>query len=242
MNTPKASLALIACLAGPAGHADTAVSRTNVQVQASYGSTEFDSAYEDLDSTAGHVALQIPIVGVLGASVEGVIGRVEAGSSYEYDYYQYMASLFARSPELGMLGIGIGGSEIKIDPPYLDSSSTDYRAIAAAYLGPVTLAATRSTSDDEDTSGTGNYAWADLTWYVTPNLLLDVTAGLMDAADDYMLALEHQIGQTGFSYGLNYGWNSGSFDSESYYLVVSYRFGAGKSLQDRYRRDLYTAR
>jgi hypothetical protein len=243
MKMRKAPLVLIACLASasPAGYADTAVSQTNVQVQASYGVTDYDTYSYNLDYMAGHVALQIPIGGALGVSVEGVIGRAEFGSSYEYDYYLYMASLFARSPDLGLLGVGIGGSEIKIDPPYRDTSSTDYQAIAAAYLGPVTLAMTRSYSDDKDTADTENHAWTDLTWYVMPNLLLDVTAGFMDSEHDYTLALEHQIGNAGFSYGLSYSWNN-DIDAKSYYLSLSYRFGAGKPLQERYRRDLYSAR
>mgnify|MGYP003478153805 CR=1 FL=1 len=111
MKMHKAPLVLIACLASasPAGYADTAVSQTNVQVQAVYGVIDYDTYSYSIDHMAGHVALQVPIGDVLGVSVEGVIGRAEFDSSYEYNYYLYMASLFARSPDLGLLG-DLGGS------------------------------------------------------------------------------------------------------------------------------------
>lgn len=243
MKMHKAPLVLIACLASasPAGYADPAVSQTNVQVQAIYGATDYDTYPYNSDDMIGYAALQVPIGGVLGVSVEGMIGRTEFDSSDEYDFYRYMASLFARSPDLGLLGVGIGSSKINLDPPFRDPSSTDYQAIAAAYVGPVTLAMTRSYSDNKDTNYASSNVWADLTWYVMPNLLLNVSAGFIDSEDDYSLALEHQIGNAGFSYGLGYGWNN-DIDAKSYYLGLSYRFGASKSLQERYRHDLYSAR
>ena len=222
--------------------ADTAVSQTNVQVQASYGRTDYQGYSDSLDSYAGQLALQIPLGSVLGTSLQAVGGKAEF-IGYDYDYYLYMASLFARSPKLGMLGVGIGGTEIKAGTPIGDTSNTDYQAIAAGYLSSVTLALTRSYTENRDTSDTNNTSWADATWYILPNFLINASAGFMDAKDTYMVSLEHQIGSSGFSYGLSYGWNNNSFfDTKDYYLVLSYRFGKSKSLQERYRSDLYSVR
>lgn len=224
--------------------ADTAVSQTNVQVQASYGRTDIDFfGYSDsLDSYAGQMALQVPIGSVLGASLQAVAGNGEFIVDDDYDYYLYMASLFARLPKLGMLGIGVGGTEIKVGP-FGDSSNTDYQAIAAGYLGPVTLALTRVYSENKDTPDSYNSSWSEITWYIVPNFLINASAGFMDAKDTYMVSLEHQIGNSGFSYGLSYGWyNDSAFDTKDYYIVVAYRFGKSKSLQERYRHDLYSTR
>lgn len=222
--------------------ADTAVSQTNVQVQASYGRLDYDGYSDSLDSYAGLLALQVPLGSVFGASLQAVGGKAEF-IGYDYDYYLYMASLFARSPKLGMLGVGVGGTEIKAGIPFGDTSNTDYQAIAAGYIGPVTLALTRAHTDDKDTPDTTDDSWADITWYILPNFLINASAGFMDAKDSYMVSLEHQIGNSGFSYGLSYGWdNSSPFDTKDYYLVLSYRFGKSKSLQERYRNDLYSTR
>ena len=245
MKIQKILLIPIMCsvVASTSSIADTAVSQTNVQLQASYGRTDYEGYSDGLNSYAGLAALQVPIGSVLGASLQAAAGRVELVNNFDYDYYLYMASLFARSPKLGVLGIGIGGTEIKTNTPLSDTSNTDYQAIAAGYLGPVTLALTRLYTDNKDTSDTDDNSWAEVTWYILPNFLINTSAGFMDAKDSYMVSLEHQIGNSGFSYGLSYGWNNNSFfDTKDYYLVLSYRFGKSKSLQDRYRHDLYSTR
>lgn len=243
MKIQKGLVIPIVCflVASTASNADTAVSQTNMQVVASYGKADFPGSVSDSKSFSGHVGLQIPIGSVFGASLEGVLGQTELGDIYEYDYNLYLASIFARSSKLGMLGIGVGGTEIKTDALPGDTSNTDYQAIAAGYLGPVTLAFTRTRTDNNDTSATGDDSWADVTWYIVPNFLINVSAGFMDAKDTYMVALEHQIGNSGFSYGLSHGWNNNT-DGKDYYVVVSYRFGKSKSLQQRYRSDLYSTR
>jgi len=226
--------------------ADTAVSQTNVQVQASYGRADIDffGFSDSVDSYAGQMALQVPLGSVFGASLQAVAGKVEFLFEDEdkYDYYLYMASLFARSPNHGLLGIGVGGSKVDLITPYGESWNTEYQVIAAGYLGPVTLALTRSYTE-YDTYDTNEDSWADVTWYIVPNFLVNVTAGFMDAEDTYMIALEHQIGNSGLSYGLSYGWNNNNnVDTKDYYVVLSYRFGKSKSLQERYRHDLYSTR
>lgn len=247
MKFQKAILAPIVyfVVASTTSIADTAVSQTNVQVQASYGRTDIDFlGYSDsLDSYAGQMALQVPIGSVFGASLQAVAGNAEFIFDDNYDYYLYLASLFARSPKFGMLGIGVGESKMKYDISSGDISNTDYQAIAAGYLGPVTLALTRSYTKNKDTSDTNNSSWSEITWYIVPNFLIHASAGLMDAKDTYMVSLEHQIGNSGFSYGLSYAWNNDSFvDTKGYYIVLSYRFGKAKSLQERYRSDLYSTR
>lgn len=243
MKIQKVLFTSIVCLvvASTTSQADTAVSQTNLELQAGYGKVDAAGSLGDSDTFSGYVGLQIPLGSVFGVSLQGVIGQSEIGDIYEYDYYLYMASAFARSPKLGMLGVGVGSTEIKSDASFGDTSNTDYQAIAAGYLGPVTLALSRERTDNKDTPVMIDDSWADVTWYILPNLLIDVSAGFMDAKDTYMIALEHQIGNSGFSYGLSHGWNNKT-DVKDYYVILSYRFGKPKSLQDRYRRDLYSTR
>jgi hypothetical protein len=78
---------------------------------------------------------------------------------------------------------------------------------------------------------------------VTPDFLIDITAGFKDAKDGYGIAFEHQPSSISpnLSYGLGYSWDNNR-DDKTILFVLSYRIAEKKSLIKRYREDLFGPR
>jgi hypothetical protein len=78
---------------------------------------------------------------------------------------------------------------------------------------------------------------------VTPDFLIDITAGFKDAKDGYGIAFEHQPSSISpnLSYGLGYSWDNNR-DDKTILFVLSYWIAEKKSLIKRYREDLFGPR
>lgn len=225
-----------AAIAAPTN--DNAISQINGEIGAEYNRTEYNGSSDRYDNYNGNGALNIPLGPWFGASLRAMAGQGEyTVTNSDFDYYDLSALLMTRNPNLGMLALGGGRTTFN----FTRESNEDYvQGIAAGYIGPVTLAATR-TRTELDPSGRSNDWIADAVWYVTPNFLLDASAGFMAERDNYGLEFEHQIGHSGLSWGLGYGRDT-NIDANSYNAMVAYRIAQPKSLIDRYRHDLVDAR
>lgn len=192
----------------------------------------------------------IPLVGYLGLNLYVARGTGEYElpllAGVGYDYLLYAVSPFVRDPKLGLVGVSVGRTELDFDgaPPGSTLKQNDLSLLVAGYLGPVTFSATGTRTQDVDNIFTDqNYVWADAVWYVTPDILLDITVGFKEAKHSYVIALEHQPSSIlpNMSYGLGYSWDNGT-DEKTIFLALTYRFAEKKSLMKRYREDLFGPR
>jgi hypothetical protein len=191
----------------------------------------------------------IPLAGYLGLNLRVMGGHGDVKSplgDYGYDYQIYSVSPFVRDPKLGLLGLSVGRTvfDVETTPPTSRIKLNDLGLLAAGYFGPVTIAATYLQARDVDgTTPDQRNGWVDATWYVTPDLLINATAGFDEARDSYGIAFEHQLSSLSphLSYGLSYARDN-NLEDRTILFSLTYRFADKKSLMKRYREDLFAPR
>lgn len=233
--------------------ADPAVSSINGQLELLYWKYEYDDI--DSDGTAHNLTAQgvVPLGQHFGLSLVVQPGGGEVNGlsyDYDYDYLRYTVTPFWRDPKIGLVGFSYGRLKFEFGEPVdWKGTRTDKALHASAYLGPVTLSLWRERHEAVDSSPEGkyspegNYLWTNAVWYVVPDFLVELEVGAQDAKKTYSLAVEHQVAPaSGFSWGLIYGLDRTELESSAWYLTLAYRFAGPKSLMQRYREDLFSAR
>lgn len=191
----------------------------------------------DSDRFLVNGAYRLPLANYVGASLSASASRTETDvGDFDVDTTNGSVggSLFARDFELGKVGVSYhwthGHSELDNPPaslanPNMSFKAHDYGAFASYYVDRVTLSASRSVSHVES-QGTGNYnSWSvGATGYLPFDASLSLSAGGMDARDNYGFNFEYQpefLAQAA-SVELSY---SSSPDDDVFGIAVNYFFG-----------------
>ncbi|WP_203140504.1 hypothetical protein [Marinobacter mangrovi] len=191
----------------------------------------------DSDRLLVNGAYRLPLAEYVGAILSASASRTEMDvGDYDVDSTDGSVggSLFARDYGLGKVGVSYhwihGDNEVESSQvSFVNSSSSfkahAYGAFASYYLDRITLSASRSVSHVES-QGTGNYnSWSvGATGYLPFDASLSLSAGGMDARDNYGFNFEYQpefLAQAA-SVELSY---SSSPDDDVFGIAVNYFFG-----------------
>jgi|TARA_B100000965_G_scaffold91772_1_gene74779 hypothetical protein len=196
-----------------------AVSAINGKVEAIGGELN-DS---QLWAAAGSVA--VPISGQFGAQVDGILADYSASDTYGIGLHG-----FWRDPEIGLAGIVVSHTDI---------GGTDINRYAAEgeyYLNNLTFAGTAGYQSG-DSLETG-FGAADIRWYATDDLMVEVGASTISQARVGHIGVEWKAPVRFAGVSL---FADGAIGTDSYDHVIGgiriYFGGGDKSLKRRHRED-----
>jgi hypothetical protein len=200
---------------------EPAVADPNLKVSGHFGEVVDDYSWEVLGQFTA------PLGQTFGLQLEGGGGAVDG-----HDYYGAGAHLFARDPDLYMLGV-FGAYAEAGD---FDISSTRVGAEGELYLSALTISAAAG-YQFSDAIGNGAFGSLDLRWYVTNNFYLQGGGSIEDDRAYGKVAAEWQPGFAalpGLAFNARGVW--GEDDYHSIMGGLTYYFGPAANLKDRHRK------
>ena len=224
-------------------------------------SSDSDTADSTSIGTLGvHAAGTLPIGSLLGVSLSGyysesnvrtgdVLGDRSSNSGNRpacgFDSLGGDITLFARKPTLGRVAVSYGVGRLSPDcgdDAVLVSNgegklrTDNYHVDAEVYLGDFTLGASRTSTDlDEGQKLESNGLVAS--WYPFNSLKVSVSGNDLYDQNTYGLMLEHQPEFMGDAFGIHLGYSKSdqSPQTSTFYLGLTYFFGARVELKTRDR-------
>jgi len=235
LKTIKLGLLLLTPVAALATE-NRAVLETNYEVRAGYQNADFGNSY-GLDAR-----LTVPMLKLGGVSIVGGYDRFDGDDGVlDSDSYTVGAEAFLRDYEVGKLSAAFRYSETEFDRPdnsvnFDDSSSAkNYRAAGEYYFSNLTMAASRTYVDLENSDNAKIWGLSGFI-YVKENTRLGIFGAHRDDKINYGGSMSHQPALLRNATELSISYQDVGDSDKIYSVSLAYYFDKRPSLIDRDRK------
>ncbi len=191
---------------------------------------------DDVKSYEGDADVNLPLAKYLGAHMSISAARYDNTSTT--DSYRVNAALFLRDYDFGLIGLRV--SHVEVDPEVVERVDYQtYSAVVRKYIRVFTVDLTASHSERTKWLSSSDYGSISLAAYPIENMKIGISAGFLDAKENYSLSVVYQPECLESRIALGAGLSLDEDNDTTFNVSLRYHFGKPNVLINRDRQERF---